>query len=74
MEKFKNITEGTRIVDIANEEGGYNYYGFIRHNGEWVIMRETTTQTQYRFALGADNYSTNWTNRASLSYGLPTIG
>ena len=73
MSKFNTILEGMKVVDVANAEGGYNYYGNIRKNGEWAIMRENTAQTQYRFKLGASNYATNWTNRASLTYGYPTI-
>ena len=74
MNRYSKIVEGASVVDIANEEDGFNYYGFIRVNGEWIIMRESTAQTQYRFKLGSSNYSTAWTNRASHTYGLPTIG
>ena len=74
MNKFSKIIDGASVVDVANEESGYNYYGFLRHNGEWIIMRENTAQTEYRFALGASDYSTNWGNRGSLDYDLPTIG
>lgn len=74
MSKYNNITDGMKVVDVANEEGGYNYFGNIRSNGEWAIMRQKTNELEYRFAIGASDYSTNWTNRASLNYGLPTIG
>lgn len=73
MQKFKNITEGMKVVDISKDEGGYNYYGYLRHNGEWVIMREATNQLQYRYKVGADAYSTAWTARTSQSYNLPTL-
>ena len=73
MSKFKSITDGMKIVDTSLAEGGYNYYGSVRHNGEYVIMRENVAQTEYRFKLGADNYSANWTIRTTLTYGLPTI-
>jgi len=74
MSKYNNITDGMKVVDISSAEGGYNYYGFIRANGEWAIMRENTAQSEYRFSVGGSNYSTNWTNRTSLVYSLPTIG
>ena len=74
MQKYVNITEGMKVVDIAKEESGYNYYGHIRHNGEWAIMREKTDQSEYRFKIGASDYSTNWSTRGSLNYRLPTIG
>ena len=74
MSKYNEITEGMTVVDIANEESGYNYFGKIRKNGEWAIMRQKTNELEYRFAIGASDYSTNWSNRASLSYNFPTIG
>jgi len=74
MSKYNNITEGMKVVDVSLSEDGYNYYGFVRSNGEWAIMRENTAQTEYRFSVGGSDYSTNWTNRASLGYRLPTIG
>ena len=73
MSRFNSIIEGASVVDIASNEGGYNYYGYIRKNGEWIIMRENTAQTEYRFAYGMSTYSTNWSNRASLDYKLPTV-
>lgn len=74
MPKYKTLTEGSIVVDISESEGGYNYYGRIRTNGEWVILREKTDGTEIRYAIGGSSYSTNWTNRTSLNYGLGTIG
>jgi len=36
-------------------------------------MRENTAETEYRYNIGGYDYSTNWTNKATISYGLPTI-
>jgi len=74
MSKYKSITEGMEIVDISLAEGGYNYYGQLRKNGEWVILRENTATTEYRYVVGANDYSTNWSGRTGLDYKLPTIG
>ena len=72
MSKYNDLIEGMNVTDIANDEGGYNYYGYVRvkgtNEGEWVIIRENTAQTEYRYAIGGSGYSTNWTNRASLTY------
>jgi len=73
MQKSSGITDGMKIVDTAEAVGGYNYYGYLRHNGEYVIMRENTAETEYRYNIGGYDYSTNWTNKATISYGLPTI-
>jgi len=72
MNRFTKITDGASIADIATSEGGYNYYGYVRTNGEWVILRSNTAETEYRYCFGASDYSTAWTNRASQSYKLPT--
>lgn len=75
MSKFTTITKGMTIADIAEGESGYNYYGKLRTNGEWAIVRESVAGTQYRIAVGASGYSTAWTNRGTtVTYGLPTIG
>ena len=73
MSRFNTIIAGASVANMASAEGGYNYYGYIRTNGEWIIMRENTAQTEYRFAFGNADYSTNWTGRAGLDYKLPTV-
>ncbi|RLF57208.1 MAG: hypothetical protein DRN27_08205 [Thermoplasmata archaeon] len=72
MSKYNSITDGMKIVDTVEDDGGYNYYGYIRANGEWVIMRENTAQTEYRYKIGARGY--DFSNRASGTYRLPIIG
>lgn len=74
MSRFAQLTENKWVVDIANGEGGYNYYGYIGKDGSWVIMRENTSQTEYRFKVGGSEYVTNWTNRASLTYSRTLQG
>lgn len=57
---------------IANkdDDASPNYYGFINAKGEWYILEETVSAgaDTYRYARGANNFATNWTNRASLTY------
>lgn len=74
MQKFQKLTDGMMVVNISESEGGYNYFGYIRHNGEWVIMRENVAETEFLFTIGANNYSTKWSGRTSLNYNLPIIG
>lgn len=73
MSKFTGLIDGMKVVDVSSAEGGYNYYGYIRPNGEWTIMRESVAQTEYRFVIGASDYSTNWTGRTGLTYTLPVV-
>lgn len=49
------------------EEAATSYYGFIDAGGNWFIMQ--VTSTAIRFIKGTSGYTTNWTNRAGLSYG-----
>ena len=56
-----------------DETGDPRYYGLISHIGSWVIIEDTgatTTTGAYRYAVGKQDYSTNWTNRAGLTYKL----
>jgi hypothetical protein len=43
------------------------YFGFVKKTGKWYIMKETSGA--YRYCVGGGDYATNWTNRASLTYG-----
>lgn len=74
MSNVFSILEGKDVKDIAESEGGYNYYGFSNKKGEWVIMREKTDGTEYRYAIAGTGYTTAWTGRASLSYGYGLVG
>ena len=46
--------------------GATEYFGFIDADGRWYIMKKTSTAIRY--TAGGASYSTNWTNRAALSY------
>jgi len=52
------------------------YYGFVDPEGKWYIIKNdpSASAKTYRYAFGSQNYATNWTNRASLTYDLPYIG
>lgn len=62
------ILSGYDIVDIRENESGYNYFGFARGDGTWRILREKTDGTEYRFVVGAKDYAINFPNRATLTY------
>lgn len=72
---FKTLITGCQVADAATEESGYNYYGYNSSDKRWVIMREKTDETEYRYAVGSNAkgvaYSTAWTNRATQDYRLP---
>jgi len=47
----------------------YKYFGFQERGGtNWRVMRKTLATNAFLYATGTTSYSTNWTNRASLTY------
>jgi hypothetical protein len=44
------------------------YYGYMKTDGRWYIMQETTATGIYLYVRGGNNYATAWGNRAGLSY------
>jgi hypothetical protein len=61
----KHPTDGYRISQL--DDSSPAYYGFTEKAGNWFIMKEDSSGN-YRYAKGASSFSTNWTNRAALSY------
>lgn len=65
------ITSGNlsdyKISDI-DADASPNYYGFLRSDGAWYIIKETISagNDTYRYASGSSGY--NWSNRASETY------
>lgn len=54
-----------KLTDI-DDSSATEYYGYTDKDGNWYIKKVTTTAI--RFISGASAYTTNWTNRASLTY------
>lgn len=68
----KQPTDGYKIAQLDDTSSAtYAYYGFINKSGAWYIQRETLTggtAGQYLYSSGSSSFSTNWTNRAALTY------
>lgn len=62
----KQPTDGYEIsqVDDASMPA---YYGFLHKDGAWYIAREGNGG-EYRYARGSGSFSSNWSNRGSLSF------
>lgn len=58
-----------KISDV-DADASPNYYGYTRKDGYWYILKETVSagNDTYRYAKGTSGYTTNWTNRVSLTY------
>ena len=59
-----DIKNQYKISDLA--DGNTSYFGFLKSDGSWYIM--SLTETEARYVKGDDDYSTNWTDRESLTY------
>lgn len=44
------------------------YYGYLKADGSWYIMKETVSAESFRYVAGTTGYSTSWTGRAGLTY------
>jgi hypothetical protein len=65
---LENYLSGYDVAEIRENETGYNYYGFTRYDGSWRILREKTDGTEYRLAIGKEDFETNFTGRSGLVY------
>jgi len=61
----KQPTDGYKINEL--DDSDTTYYGFVRKDGAWFIMREEPNGS-FRYSKGPSNFSTGWTNRVGLSY------
>lgn len=59
-----------KVADI-DDAGTVQYFGQVANDGTWIIVKEddSVSPKTIRYASGANNYPTNWTGRASLTYG-----
>lgn len=52
--------------------GAVQYFGYTDNKGAWYVRKFDTSVSPktLRFSFGQSNYTTNWTNRASLTYSV----
>jgi len=54
-------------ISDTDDDAEPNYFGFVTTDGKWYILKEENKT--YRYIFGTEDYSTNWTGRAGLTYG-----
>lgn len=59
-------TDGYRIAEI--DDDAISYYGFTNKDGGWIIMREDTDTTSFRYTKGDTGFPDSWSNRERLKY------
>lgn len=57
-----------KLSDI--EKGTTVYLGYLTKEGFWYVLKinKSVSPNTFRYSRGSTNYTTNWTNRASLTY------
>lgn len=62
-------------ISNIDADASPNYYGFEASDGAWYILKETVSAgaDTYLYFAGASDLSTNWTNRAGLSYAAFSV-
>ena len=75
--KIQQLDANGNVVDQSALQGfesafkdenmsGVSYYGLVNEIGNWIIRRESATDSD--FAKGLTDLATNWASRASLTY------
>lgn len=59
-------TDGYRITDVDN--GEVSYFGFTDQFGAWLIMRQDTQTSSFRYAKGNSGFASGWSKRQNLTY------
>lgn len=61
------------VARADDSSDGLKFYAYLNENGAYVIQRVTTSGTlkiyNYYATKKTANFTTDWTNRASLTYG-----
>lgn len=64
-----DVLDCYQTSDIDKASATITYIGATDRAGNWYIKKiDETTGITMRFIKGDTNYTTNWTNRASLTY------
>jgi hypothetical protein len=59
-------TDGFRISEI--DDNIISYYGFTNKDGAWIIMKEDTATSSFRYAKGEAEFPKSWESREKVSY------
>lgn len=59
-------TDGYNISEI--DDNIISYYGFIKGDDSWFIMRGDTNTGSFRYIKGKSDLPANWQNRENLKY------
>lgn len=66
-----SVTTEYEISNTDQASTATQYFGFLNATSAWYILKLTDDSAgnqAFTYTVGASNYSTNWTNRAALTY------
>lgn len=55
-------------VSDVDEENDTKYYGYLAADSSWIIEKIIATAGTVRYIGGHDDYASNYTGRAGLTY------
>lgn len=58
--------DGYQISEIDDDI--VTYYGFTNKDGGWLVMREDTQSSSFRYSKGDSDFPRSWANRENLAY------
>jgi hypothetical protein len=62
-------TDAYYYIQKDTDDATYKYYGYMKDDGGWFIKRITIATNLAEFVKGTSGYTSEWTNRASQTYG-----
>lgn len=76
--KSSLYAKGSEFYEISDEydgsvtafAGDFEYYGYLNGAACWIIQQHQISTGTWRYVQGRTDYTTNWNNKGSLSYGL----
>lgn len=71
--KSNDMLFEANITNVYEAEGGFDYYGFTRPDGSWVIMRKEIATNEFKYAIGRVDYDEAIVARASQNYKVSTF-
>ena len=64
----KDVFEINYQISDLDESSDPKYYGHLSNEGSWLIIEFNESAGTLRYIEGDSDYTTNWTNRAALTY------
>lgn len=70
MFRLQNKYEISETYDrgLSGFAGDYEYWGYTKTNGGWIIQRHQISTGEYRYVAGATGLTAAWAAKVGLTY------